>query len=107
MEEVNQLYDVMKYVVLSGVATTVATQILKHPSIPVPAKRYPVQTAAVVSLLASGFAFWQRCNEVSCSLLSWTDYVFAAVGTLIVATLTYNNVIQGRERVPETGTNEV
>lgn len=82
-------------IVLSGAATTAATEIMKLRAIFIPAGRYPRITAAVVSVIASLVAFYTTSlNVVFNTFWAW---LFMAVGTLIMSAITYNHLVNGAD----------
>ena len=86
--------DFVKTIIVSGVATTYSTQILKSSLIPAPFERSPRLTAFVVSLIASALAVGQGIDFTN--LKSWEDYLPVVGGTLIVSAATYR-VIYAQE----------
>jgi hypothetical protein len=89
--------DLVQTMLVSGVATTVATQLLKSKYIPIQFQKFPRVTALFVSIGATVFVAWQQCNDLAtgCSglLTSPIDWTAAVLGTLLVSTLTYNNIV--------------
>lgn len=87
------LLSFIQTVLLTGVATTMATELLKTKLIPIPAERNPRLTAIIVSVLASAFVVWQNIvtTFTGFSLLDWAT---VAIGTLLVAISTYNNLLK-------------
>ena len=84
-------FDFIKTVLVSGVATTYATQILKSSLIPVPFQRSPRLTAFIVALLASAVAVGQGI-DFNNPFKDWTDYVPVIAGTLLVSAATYKAI---------------
>lgn len=83
-------------IVVSGVATTLATQMLKSSMIPVPVEDYPRISAGVVSILATfGSIYVSDASLMVNSFIDWTAFV---VGTFLVSVITYNNVLRGRKK---------
>lgn len=78
--------------VVSGVATTAAVQILKLDVLGGLAKKYPRLTNAVVSLLATIVAVYNSTLDLVING-TWQMVAFA-VGVFVVAAITYNNVIK-------------
>ena len=77
---------------LSGAATTIATQILKLKVIPVPAEKYPRTSAAIVSSLASLVAvFTTNVDLVINSFIGWVAF---ALGAYLLSAMTYNNILR-------------
>jgi hypothetical protein len=83
--------DFIKTIVVSGVATTYATQILKSSLIPIPFQRSPRLTAFIVSLIASIIAVGQGF-DFNAPFKDWTDYVPVIAGTLLVSAATYKAI---------------
>ncbi len=83
--------DFIKTILVSGVATTYATQILKSSLIPLPAANSPRLTAFIVSLIASAIAVGQGI-DFNNPLKDWTDYVPVIAGTLLVSAATYKAI---------------
>lgn len=83
-------------VLVSGLATTLATEALKSPLIPVPATKYPRITAAVVSLGASVVALLQSGFDFNSMATDWPSLVALFTGVLLIASVTYNQVIKQR-----------
>ncbi len=80
-------FDFIKTVLVSGVATTYSTQILKSSLIPLPAANSPRLTAFIVSLIASAIAVGQGIDYTN--IKSWEDIIPVICGTLIVSAATY------------------
>lgn len=90
--------DLIQTILISGVATTMATQLLKSKLVPVQFQKFPRLTALLVAIGSTVFVAYQQCNglEKGCQGLFTNpmDYLAAVVGTLLVATLTYNNIVE-------------
>src|SRR5690349_11956927 len=86
-----QITQLVQSILVSGTATTLATQVLKSKYLPIPAEKSPRLTAFVVSLVASGIAVWQAGIGPT-RLTSWTDWLTAAGGTRTVPAATYHAV---------------
>ncbi len=82
--------------IVGGTATALATELLKSPYIPVPAQKYPRVTALIVSIIASVVAVMQSGFNAT-TLHSWTDGLALVCGTLIVSSVTYNQLIKGAD----------
>lgn len=78
--------------VVGGVATTAAVQLLKLDILGGFAKRYPRITNAIVSFLATLVAVYNSSLDLVISGF-WQTAAFA-VGVFVVAAITYNNVIK-------------
>ena len=83
--------DFIKTILVSGVATTYSTQILKSSLIPAPFERSPRLTAFVVSLIASAIAVGQGI-DFNAPFKDWPDYVPVIAGTLLVSAATYKAI---------------
>ena len=82
---------------LSGAATTIATQILKLKVIPVPAEKYPRMSAAIVSALASLVAvFSTNVDLVINSFIGWLAF---AAGAYLLSAITYNQIVKQEEEI--------
>jgi hypothetical protein len=75
--------------IASGFVTAAITQLLKWEAIKIPAEKYPVPVAVVLSVLTSGAAVYLTGLV---DLVGWTSYVVMAVATLFVSTQTYQVV---------------
>lgn len=73
----------------SGVITTLVTQALKWEAIKIPAQKYPVPVAIVLSIITSGAAVWMTGLV---DLVGWISWAVMAVATLLVSTQTYKVV---------------
>lgn len=82
-------------ILVGGVATTLATQILKSPIVTfIKAEKYPRLTALVVSVIA---AVATIANQgLSLKSLAVIDVATVVVGTLLVAAATYNHLLRDR-----------
>lgn len=88
-EVIRQILTLAASVLASGVVTTALTQVLKLEFIKIPAQRYPVHTAAVLSLLVSaGAVFYLQVVP----LVNTLSYIVFSGVTLLVATQSYNVV---------------
>lgn len=79
--------------VLSGMAVSVITEIMKSKYLPVPAMQHPRVTALVLSVGASGYEVY-RYNQVNFVTLSWPGWVALTGFTLLVSALTYNQILK-------------
>src|ERR1035437_6846409 len=84
------IFDLVSSILIGGCATVTATQILKSKYIPVPAQKYPCETAAVVALVSAVIAVWQ--SGISVNVHDAASLVAVFVGTLWVAVSVYNNL---------------
>ncbi len=84
-------FDFFKAIIVSGVATTYSTQMLKSSLIPIPFQRSPRLTAFVVSVIASVIAVGQGF-DFNAPFKDWTDYVPVIAGTLLVSAATYKAI---------------
>lgn len=95
LEPVVQLFS---GILLSGVATTTATQLLKLNFIPIPVTKYPRLSAAVVAVLASLVTIYNTNLELV--LDNWVQVVAFMVGVFITSVVVYNAVIKTGEDSP-------
>ena len=79
-------------IVISGVAVTMATQILKASWIPIPAQKYPRLTAGIAAVVATVVAVATSSSQLM--LNSVPQIVAFALGTLIVSAMTYNHIVK-------------
>jgi hypothetical protein len=79
--------------VIGGVATALATNILKSPYLPVPAQNHPRFTALVIALGASTYTAWQAGFRVD-NAHDWTQWVALSCGILIVSVNVYNHLLK-------------
>jgi len=79
--------------ILSGVAVTLVTEILKSKYIPIPAQRYKRLTALALSLGTSAYAVYTY-NQVNLVTLTWQAWLSTALLTLLVSSVTYNQVVK-------------
>ncbi len=84
-------FDFFKSIIVSGVATTYATQIAKSQYFPLPAEKSPRLTAFIVSVIASIVAIGQGF-DFNAPFKDWTDYVPVIAGTLLVSAATYKAI---------------
>lgn len=96
-----QVIDFIQVILVGGVATTIAVQFLKSNFIPVQFSKYPRLTAFGVSLLATGVAVWQQCQNIvaGCQTLLQQplDYAAAVAGIFLIAVATYNAVLRDKQ----------
>jgi 2-keto-3-deoxy-6-phosphogluconate aldolase len=79
--------QLIQSVLVSGVATTIGTQLLKSSLIPIPFQKSPRLTAFIVSVIASVAAVTQGGVDWA-NLRDWTDILPVVCGTLIVSAAT-------------------
>lgn len=87
------LIEIFKAVILGGSATVIATQIMKWNVIPIPADKYPKVVAAITALIAAGVSVYQY-DQTILTVGGFWNWITVAVGTLIVAAITYNNIVK-------------
>lgn len=81
-------------ILLSGVAVTIATELSKKRALFfLPAEKYPRLTAVVYSLIAAGVSLYN--SSVNFVVDSWIGWLAMAIGTLLVASLTFNQLVKG------------
>lgn len=81
-------------ILLSGVAVTIATELSKKRILWfIPAEKYPRLTAGVYSLIAAGVSLYN--SSVSFVVDNWVGYIALVIGTLLVASITFNNLVKG------------
>lgn len=86
--------SVFAAIILSGVAVAIATELSKKKALSfIPAEKYPRLTAAVYSLIAAIICLYN--NAVNFVVDSWVGWLVIAIGTLLVAALTFNQIIKG------------
>lgn len=71
----------------SGVTTTILTQLMKLPFIPVAAKSYPRVTSVVFAILTSALATWLLNVAV---VIDWLTFAVYAAVTLVVSWKVYD-----------------
>lgn len=95
-----QVIEFLQVILVGGMATTLAVQFLKSNFIPVQFQKYPRLTAFGVSVLATGVAVWQKCQDVvaGCQTLLQQplDYAAAIAGIFLIAVVTYNAVLRDK-----------
>lgn len=92
------IVELVQTILVGGVATTFAVQILKSKMVPVAFQNYPRLSAFGASIIASSVAAYQQCSDGSCSALvnQPLDYAAAVAGVFIVSVVTYNNVLKDK-----------
>lgn len=75
--------------IASGFITTAITQALKWEAIKIPAEKYPVPVAVILSIGTSAAAVYLTGLV---DLIGWTSWLVMAVATLFVSTQTYKIV---------------
>jgi len=95
---VQQIFTVAAAALASGVITTLLTQALKWKAIKIPAQKYPVVVAAVLSLIVSAGAVFLLG---AIPLVSWVSYLVFSAATLLVATQSYDIVKKAIEQRDE------
>lgn len=89
-------FEVTKYIIAGGFVTTLVTEIAKSPYLAwIHAEKYPRFTAAAVSL---GATIWAYINQGLTWTVFWSNWVTSVeifAGVLLVATLTYTQVLKG------------
>jgi hypothetical protein len=87
------LQSLVNYVTMvAAAATVVGTQILKSSLVPVQFQKYPVPTAAVVSLIATYVALLSQ--HFVFALDNWAKALGTFVTVFLVAALTYNHIVK-------------
>lgn len=79
-------------IIVGGVGTTAAVQLLKLDILGGVAKKYPRLTNVVVSLIASLVAVYNSSLDLVIHGV-WQTVAFA-IGIFVVAAITYNNVVK-------------
>lgn len=91
------IVELIQTILVSGVAVTMATQFLKSRFVPIQFSRFPRLTALALSIVATAIAVWQQCGGTAESCQAYitgpVDYISAVLGSLLIATITYNNVV--------------
>ena len=85
----------------SGVVTTLLTQALKWEAIKIPAQKYPVPVAVILSVITSGAAVWMTGLV---ELVGWVSWVVLAFATLFVSTQTYKIVKEAVDQIKHPNT---
>lgn len=88
--------DLLEFIqssLLAGAATTLATQILKSPAIPIPAQHHPKLTAVIVSMVAAGMVVYQGVHN-SYATFDVLEWATVSIATLLIAVVTYNNIVK-------------
>lgn len=86
---VSAVFTIAGAALASGFVTAAITQLLKWEAIRIPAEKYPVPIAAVLSIGTSAAAVWATGLV---QLVGWPSYVIMALATLFVSTQTYQIV---------------
>jgi len=71
----------------SGVTTTILTQLLKLPFIPVAAKSYPRVTSVVLAVLTAALATWLLNVAI---VVDWITFALYAAVTVVVSWKVYD-----------------
>lgn len=87
----NPLYEA-DTVIVAGVATTIATSLLKSKLIPVAFQNFPRLTAFVVSIIASVIAYSQKGIQISTFAVDPVQSVSYILAVFLMASITYNNI---------------
>lgn len=95
---VQQIFTVAAAALASGVVTSLLTQALKWKAIKVPAQKYPVAVAAVLSLVVSAGAVYLLNVVPFAGIVS---YLVFSAATLLVATQSYDVVKKAIEQKDE------
>ena len=82
----------------SGVAVSIATQMMKSDLVPVPAQKYPRITAAVVSI--GGVVGAMFATGADLSMSSIMDWVGITAGILVTSAITYEMLIKKSTPAP-------
>lgn len=88
-EILTQIFVLAAAAIASGMITTWLTELLKWDAIKIPAERYPVLTAAVLSTLLSAGSVFMLMGNIVMNFGWWIIFSFA---TLLVATQNYEIV---------------
>ncbi len=90
----------LQAILVGGVATTLAVQLLKSNFIPVQFQAYPRLTALGVSIVATAVTIWQQCQTVVAGCQAFlqqpVDYIAAVAGVFLIAVVTYNAVLRDK-----------
>ena len=84
--------NLLNYILVSGGATVIATQILKSKYIPIQFEKYPKETTFAVSVIAAIIAEYQA--HVSFNWHNLPSLLSMFVGTILIAVLTYNHFVK-------------
>jgi hypothetical protein len=77
----------------SGVAITLATEVLKSEVIPIPTEKYPRATASILSLASA--VYIATTTDVGIIIDSWQEIIVFGVAILLIATNCYHVIIKG------------
>lgn len=89
MDVAKQVFTVAAAALASGVVTSLLTQALKWKAISIPASKYPVPVAAVISLIV---AIGAVLLVPGLALTGIVGYIVFSVATLLVAVQSYDTV---------------
>lgn len=92
-EQLSVFVEFFKAILLSGVATTMAVEVLKSKYIPIAFQNYKRLTTIGVSVAASVFAVFSH-DPSTLGVDSWPDVAAIFSGTLLIAVVTYNNLLK-------------
>jgi len=98
VDAVQQVFVVAALAVANGGVTALLTQALKWRAIAVPAQKYPVPVAIVLSLITSAFVVWAMGSIVLTGIVGWVVFSFA---TLLVSTQSYDIVKKAIEQIKD------
>lgn len=82
----------------SGVAVSIATQMMKSDLVPIPAQKYPRITAAVVSI--GGVVGAMFATGADLSMSSIMDWVGITAGILVTSAITYEVLLKKSTPAP-------
>lgn len=85
----------------SGFITAAITQLLKWEAIKIPAEKYPIPVAAVLSLGTSAAAVYMTGLV---QLVGWPSYVIMVIATLFVASQSYQVVKNAVDQIKHPAT---
>lgn len=88
---INQVMVVVAAVLASGWVTNGVTELLKIKLFARVAKKHPVVSAVITSLVVSAVSFFALGLA---ELTTWVSYVIYFAGTLAVATVSYDGIIK-------------
>lgn len=91
-QSMQQVVNFFYSILIGGTATSVLTELLKLPVVPIAAQKFPRATAAILSFLSSAVAV---VIQGTMSIQHWAQLIATAAGTFLVAVLTFRAALKG------------